>query len=80
MGEMMVEVSGFGGIRLGEKMGLIDGGDALCEGRERKKVSVGFEGFAVDGARKGLVAGIWGVIKRVEIGGLVESEDDGGLV
>jgi hypothetical protein len=76
----VVGIETFESVGLGKVVGLIDGGHALCKGSEGGDVGTGTEGFMLDGARKGVVARIWGVIQRVEIRGLMESEDDRGLV
>ena len=68
------------GVGLGKEMGLIDGGNALCEGSEGGNVRLGIERFALDGPRERVVARIWRVIQRVKIRRLVECEDDRGLV
>ncbi len=60
---VVVGVEGFEGVGLGKEVGLIDGRNALCKGSEGRNVGIGIEGFALDGARKRVIARSWGVIE-----------------
>ena len=60
---MMVGLGTLEGVGLGKEVGLIDGGNALCKGREGGKVRLGLEGFAFNGPRERVVTRIWRVIQ-----------------
>ena len=60
---VVVGVEGFECVGLGKEVGLIDGGNALCKRSEGRNVGTGIEGFALDRARKRVIARSWGVIE-----------------
>jgi len=68
---MMASVQAFGSLGLGGEVGLIHGGNILCLGG-RGDVRFDAEGFNKPRSEH--------LIQRVEIRGLVECEDNRGLV